>query len=62
LKRRRKRKLNENQKKIVKTASIIMLVLGGVGIYIGGGTESYTIEIVSSVFAGIGLIAGLLKK
>jgi len=54
--------LNENQKKIIKTGSIIAIALGCVGLYIGGGTEGYTIEIVSSVFAGIGLITSLIKK
>ena len=62
LRQSRKRKLNENQKKIVKTGSIIAIALGCVGLYIGGGSEGYTIEIVSSVFAGIGLVASLLKN
>jgi uncharacterized membrane protein len=60
--RRRKRKLNENLRKIIKTGSIIAIALGCVGLYIGGGSEGYTIEIVSSVFAGIGLITSLIKK
>lgn len=51
-----------DKNKLIKTGSLIAIVLGCVGLYLGGGTEDYTIEIVGSVFAGIGLIVNMLKK
>jgi hypothetical protein len=54
--------MTDKAKKIIKISGIVAVVLGSVGIYIGGGSEGYTIEIIASVFAGIGLITALIKS
>jgi hypothetical protein len=53
--------MNEKTKKIIKVAGIVALVLGVVGIYVGGGSEGYTIEIVSSIIGIIGVVGVLIK-
>jgi len=53
--------LTEKVKKIIKSSSIVCIVLGCVGLHIGGGTEGYTIEIVSSIFAILGMTTILIK-
>ena len=53
--------MNEKTKKIIKIAGIIAIVAGTVGIYIGGGSEGYTMEIVSSILGIIGIVGILIK-
>jgi hypothetical protein len=53
--------MNEKTKKIIKISGIIALALGTVGVYAGGGSEGYIIEIVSSVVGIIGVITLLIK-
>lgn len=54
--------MNDKTKKVVKIAGIVALVLGTVGVYVGGGTEGYTIEIVSSIIGIIGVVGVLIKN
>jgi hypothetical protein len=53
--------MTERIKKIIKIGGIVAVGIGAVGIYIGGGSEGYTIEIVAGVFVGIGIITTLIK-
>lgn len=54
--------MDEKTKKAITTGSIIAIALGCVGLYVGGGSESYAQEIVGSVFMIIGIVLGILKK
>ena len=54
--------MTDKTKKYIKIGGIVSLCLGVVGIYIGGGSEGYTMEVVSGVIAGIGLVTGLIKN
>ena len=54
--------MTDKVKKIIKISGIVALILGTVGIYVGGGSEGYTVEIVGSVFVAIGLVSALIKN
>ncbi len=54
--------MNEKTKKVLKIAGIVAVAAGTVGVYIGGGSESYVTEIVGGVFIVIGMITRLAQK
>lgn len=54
--------MDDKKKKLIRNVGIVAIVAGTAGVYIGGGSEGYTIEIVSAVFAAIGLVTGIIKK
>lgn len=53
--------MTDNVKKIVKYASIGLIVLGTAGAYIGGMTESTTTALVAGVFAFGAILASALS-
>lgn len=49
-------------KTLIKNIGIGMVALGTVAIFLGGGDESYTLEIVAGVFIIIGAVMAFIKK
>jgi len=49
-------------KTLVTYISIGLIGLGSIGLFIGGGTEGYAIEIVAGSFTIIGIILTIFKK
>lgn len=54
--------MQERTKQAIKTGSIVAIAVGCVGLYFGGGSETYAQEIVGGVFIIIGIVMGILKK
>lgn len=54
--------MTDKTKNIIKWSGVGAMVAGAAAVWIGGGDESYALEIVSSVFAGIGVVALLIKN
>ena len=53
--------MSDKVKKIIKWIGIAVIALGGVGIYIGGGTETEATAVVGGVFIIIGIISTFIK-
>lgn len=53
--------MTDKVKKVIRFSGIGLLVLGSVGIYIGGGSEGYAVEVVSAIFIAISFIVGKIK-
>ena len=49
-------------KQLITNISIGLIALGAVGLFIGGGSEGYAIEIVSGSFTIIGIVITIFKK
>ena len=54
--------MTDKTKNIVKWSGVGAVALGCVAIYFGGGSETYAMEIVGSVFAIVGIVLAVIKK
>ena len=46
----------------LKYIGIGLIAIGSLGIYLGGGSEGFAVEVVAGVFTIIGIVVGILKK
>ena len=54
--------MTDKVKKVIRLSGIGLLVLGSIGVYIGGGSEGYAVEVVSGIFIALAFIMSKIKE